>query len=394
MRIDFPLSGQPRFFFEMKPWFWLTACGAMATLAAASYFLEIPSRGNFVLPYADHEISVRIVRVRRISLPRRLKISGELRPQRVLDLLSRLAGKITEVRFKVGDFVHAGALIATVHADGLEQRIHEQEASVRTVGDELRARDTELAEAEKQLAVRRELLGRDLISRRDFEEVEHFAETNHAQVELARANLAQQKAVLFQLVSLRDLTRLVAPVNGQVSRVYVKPGSLIGKQGAVMTLLDTDRLRLIEEVPGEEAEGLRRGNVVEISSPELPGVTGQGKVTRLEPLSGGAPRRTVTEIILDNARNIFRPGMRVDAEIASDTRDELLLVPRAAIVFEKKRTTVFKVRAERALRQEISLGRELGDEVEVTAGLTDQDSVIVNYPSSLKPGARVRTGNS
>jgi hypothetical protein len=114
----------------------------------------------------------------------------------------------------------------------------------------------------------------------------------------------------------------------------------------------------------------------------------------LEPLLGRAPRRYVTEIILDDTRNIFRPGMRVDAEIASDAWNELLFIPRAAIVSVKKRTTVFKIRAERALRQEISLGRELGDEVEVTAGLTDQDSVIVNYPSSLKSGVRVRSGNS
>ncbi len=329
-----------------------------------------------------------------MSLPRRIKISGELRPEREVNVVARLGGKVTEVRFKVGDWVKAGALIATVQADGLEQRIREQETGVRTAREELQARETESADADKLVAQRRELLRRDLISRREFEQVENIAETSRARLEFARASRAQHEAMLAQLAGLRDLTRLVAPVSGQVSHLSVKPGSLVGEQGLIVTLVDPDRLKLAEEVTGDEAGELRNGNLAEITSPELPGVIAPAKVTRVEPLPGGAMGGHVIEIAFVDTRRIFRPGMAVDAVIVSDVRDEVLLIPRAAIAAENKRPSVFKVDTGRALRQKVTLGREIDDRVEVTEGLTDRDWVIVDYPKNLHSGSRVRAGNS
>jgi RND family efflux transporter MFP subunit len=378
----------------MKPRYWFTVCGAIATLTGGSYFLDFPSRWRPAHPDAGHEIVVRLVQARRVSLPRRIKISGELRPEREVNVVARLGGKVTEVRFKVGDCVKAGALIATVQADGLERRIREQETGVRTAREELQARETESADADRLVAQRRELLRRDLISRREFEQVENIAETSRARVEFARASRAQHEAMLAQLAGLRDLTRLVAPMSGQVSHISVKPGSLVGERGLIVTLVDPDRLKLIEEVTGDEAGELRNGNLAEISSPEIPGVIARAEVTRVEPLPGGAMRGYEIEIRLADKRRIFHPGMGVDAFIVSDVRDDLLLIPRAAIAAENKRPAVFKVDTGRALRQEVTLGREIDDRVEVTEGLTDRDWVIVDYPKNLHSGSRVRAGNS
>jgi RND family efflux transporter MFP subunit len=378
----------------MKPWSWFLACGVITTLALGSYFLDLPQGWKSAHPGADHEIVVRLVQARRVSLPQRIEISGKLHPERIFNLVSRLGGKVTEVRVNVGDFVKAGALIATVQADGLEQRIREQESGVDTAREELQTRETEQTEAEQRVADRGELLRRGLISRSDFEEVKNSAETSRAQFELARANLAQQEATLTQLIGLRALTRLVAPVNGQVSSISVKPGSLVGEQGAIMTLVDPERLKLIETVSEDRAEMVRSGNLAEISKPESSGVIAPAKVTRVEPLPGGATSSYAIEIGLADKRRIFRPGMTVDAWIVLDARDELLLIPRAAIAAENKRPWVFKVDGGRALLQEVTLGREIDDRVEITEGLTDRDWVIVDSPKNLHSGSRIRAGNS
>ncbi len=374
----------------MKSWYWFTACGVISALAVGSYFFDLPAGRETILAGAGQEIAVRLIQVRRASLPRRIKVNGELRPGGVFDIASPLAGKVTEVRFKVGDFVNAGERVATVEADGLEQRIGARETGIRAARQELQARERELAEAETLFAAKRELLHRDLIPRRDLERAESAAATSRAQAELARARLAQQEAMLAQLRALRDLTRLVAPVSGWVSHRFVEPGAVVGEHGAIMTLGNMDTLRLIGEVSGDDAQGLRSGQIAEVSSAALRGVTAEGKVTQLEPQSGGTASSYVIEIVFANARRVFRLGMAAEAWIDLDAQGQALFIPRSAIVLENKRAAVFKFRDGRALRQEIMLGRLLGDEVEVVQGLTERDSVIVDDPKKLAPGTRVR----
>ena len=69
------------------------------------------------------------------------------------------------------------------------------------------------------VAENRDLFARDLIARRDVEQSEMIAETVRARAELARAHLAQREAMLAQVRALQNLTRLTAPISGEVGSV-------------------------------------------------------------------------------------------------------------------------------------------------------------------------------
>mgnify|MGYP003581196258 CR=1 FL=1 len=82
------------------------------------YFFKSRSLNGTAVSGADVEIPVRVARVRRISLPLKMKLTGELQPVNHTEVVSRLTGKVAEVRFKVGDFVPAGTVVATIRATG------------------------------------------------------------------------------------------------------------------------------------------------------------------------------------------------------------------------------------------------------------------------------------
>ncbi len=339
---------------------------------------------------ADVEIPVRVARVRRISLPLKMKLTGELQPVTHTEVVSRLTGKVAEVRFKVGDFVPAGTVVATIRATGLDQRSGRIEAGVGAARADLQSREDELAAIEKRLASEREFLRRDLIARRDLEQTDAAAQTARAQAELARAHLAQQQAMLAQIRALQSLTRLTAPISGEVGAVLIAPGAAVGEGGAIISLIGLDSVKLIARVSSADLPSLRPGAKARISNSSLPGKVLEGKIVRVAPRSGDPEPAIEVEIRADNRKKYLRPGMTVEASIDRDATEDFLLVPRSAVSSQNKSSYVYKVTDNRAVRQKIVIGRERGEEVAVVQGLKQGESVVAEHLSSVAPGTRVR----
>jgi len=369
---------------KMPRFFPVLAMGS--ALIGAVFYLHSRSERKTAESSANMEIPVRVAQVKRTTLPLTARLTGELLPLTKTDVVSRLAGKVTEVRFKVGDFVPAGTIVATIHASGLEQRLAGLDTSINAAKQDLREREAELTDAENRLAKNRNLLGRDLIARRDVEQSETTAETVRARAELARAQLAQREAMLAQVRALQDLTRLAAPISGEVGSVSIKPGAAVAEGGAILSIVGLATLKLVVKISG--ARLLRRGMKAEISAAALPGIVSRGQVVRFEPAKDGEGKNEA-EIHVDNGKRILRPGMTAEVSINLEAEEEWFLVPRSAVVSENNRTYIYKLFEGQAARHEVVLGTLRGDEIAVVQGLNARDAVIVDL-KMIKPGTRVR----
>jgi len=358
---------------------------ALASIGVAFYLISRSER-DAVESSASVEIAARVAQVRRTSVPSTLQLTGKLAPITKADVVSRLAGKVTEVRFKVGDFVPAGAIVATIHASDLDQRLGRLERSISAAKQDVREREAELAEAEKRFAKDRELLGRDLIARRDAERNEIAVETGRAQAELARAYLAQREAMLAQVRALQALTRLAAPISGEIGSVRVARGAAVGEGSAILSIVSLDTLKLVAQVRG--ASLLRRGMKAQISAAGLPGIISKGQVVRFEPETDSEGKNEA-EIHVDNGKKILRPGMTVAAAIDLEAEEEVILIPWSAVVAENNSNYVYKLFGGQAVRHPVVIGARSGDEIAVAQGLNAGDSIIVDL-QRVKPGTRIR----
>jgi membrane fusion protein, multidrug efflux system len=341
---------------------------------------------------ANREIPVRVAQARRIPLPLKLKLAGTLLPVNQTEIVSRLAGKLTEVRFKVGDAVPAGAVVATILNNDLARRIARLEASAASAQHDLRTGDDALAEAENRLAKHRELLGRDLIARRDVEQSETVVETARAHSEFTRAQLAQQEAMLAQVRALQSLTRLRAPSSGEVGAVLIAPGADVSEGSAIVSLVNLGTLKLIAKVNDSALSGLRPGMKFQVSSPALPGIISVGEVIRLRPRQNGMEKTREVEIHVDNRQKKFRSGMYVEGAIDLDAEEDALLIPRSAVLSEDESHHIYKVSDGHAVRQQIVLGAPRGEEITVAQGVEAGDAIIVDL-KMISPGTRVRVSD-
>ena len=218
---------------------------AMSAVAVSGYFfLSANPAALSKWSGGNREIAVKVAPVRRDSLPAMIRLSGELSPVQEANIVSRLTGKVAEVRFKVGDSVSKGAIVAIIHAGALVARSTELEIVLDAARKDYKSNEELAIRADKQLAQSREWYRQNLIARRDFEQAETAAETTRAQAELARANLAQQEAMLAQVSTLQSLTRLSAPFGGVVTRRWLEPGAGVGESDPVLTIANLNKLRI------------------------------------------------------------------------------------------------------------------------------------------------------
>jgi RND family efflux transporter MFP subunit len=375
----------------MKRFSWLIAAVFLTALMATGYlFLSMNPHGLPNWRSSNNAIAVTITAVRRRSAPLTVRLTGELSPVREATIISRLAGKVTNVRFNIGDSVPAGAVVANIHSGSVAERMTEVQAAIVAARKDFGLKAEIVADAEKRLTKSREWYQQDLIAGRDVERAETVMETARAQAELAHANLAQQEAMLEQLHTLQGLARLSAPIGGVVTGRWAEPGATIAASAPILTIANLQTLKMIAKMSGVDANDVRKGLKAEISSLEAAGAISQGTVVRVDSLKAGDGSISEIEIHVDNTQGIFRQGMTATAVISLEQWEEILSIPRSAVLSARGQDYVYKLAGNRAVRQTIGLGNQRGEEIEIKTGLKDGDAVITDQLSFLKAGSLVR----
>src|SRR6059036_2085997 len=115
----------------MRRFSWLIAVVFLTALMATGYwFLNMNPQALPNWRSSNDAIAVTITPVRRRSAPLTVRFTGELSPVREATIISRLAGKVTDVRFNIGDSVPAGAIVANIHSGSVAERMTEVQATV------------------------------------------------------------------------------------------------------------------------------------------------------------------------------------------------------------------------------------------------------------------------
>ena len=314
-----------------------------------------------------------LARVRRMAVHSEIKFPGQLEAVEIIDLVSAVSGMVSEVRFRTGDRVRAGAVMAIIRVSGLQERLADQRERIASAEKDLRTREIEWEKAEREIAKRRELIGQDLIPRRDMVDAEASAETAKAALELARAHLAQQQAISAQAAEANALGQLRAPIAGEVIRITARAGDFVREGTVVLSLGDADRLKFVARLDDARTYGSLVGAEARISvrtaarSPtEIPGT-----VSRVRDEQDGG---SLVEIELQSGLADLRIGMNAEAKISVLPGRDLLVVPRRAVSRDEDKAYVDVYNGKGTERRDVELGPELGDSV-VVFGLSEGDRV-------------------
>ena len=219
-------------------------------------------------------------------------------------------------------------------------------------------------------------------------------DTARSKVEIAKANLERTETLL-------GFTRITAPFAGVITRRQVDPGAFVpaatataGQGAALFTLMDFTKVRVQVPVPEPEVPLIKRGLAATVNVEELPGRVIEGSITRHSFALDETTRTMLAEIELPNPESELRPGMYARVRIIVETKPDVLIIPAAALVTEKTRTSVFTPEDGKAKRIIVKAGFNDGGWVEIVDGLAVDQPVILTGKQPLVEGQPVMATES
>jgi RND family efflux transporter MFP subunit len=308
-------------------------------------------------------------------------------------IYARAPGYLRRILVDIGSRVRAGDLLAVIEAPDLDQEV----VQARGVVAQNRA-SLDLARAE--LARWRALAAVGAVTPDELDQ-------KQAAFNMATATLNSAEASLRRLVDLQSYERVVAPFTGVITQRNVDPGALVGTTGSANTALAAgsgsapgsllqiarvDTLSVYVEVPEEYSMGLKVGTAAVVTVPQLPRDTLRGRVAKTARSLDPAARTLLTEVDVANRTGFYLPGMYAQTQLQLDRTATPLHVPATALVIRAGPPQVVVVRTDSTVRfQDIQIGRDHGAWVEVTGGIANGATLVINPPDDLRDGARVRT---
>jgi membrane fusion protein (multidrug efflux system) len=320
-------------------------------------------------------LPVNIETVARKSLNSYLVLNGIVEPERQVQVFSRLSAYVNQIVKEEGAYVRENDVLALL--DDTEIRISYEQARIA-----LEQAKLALDQAEKDLARSQELFKKELISEQEFQTVD----ATHKQRRLDHQNREENfKDLELQL----SWTRLRSPAEGYITERLIEAGGRVSANQQAFTVEDFKPLLVRVYVPTSDAIALGTGLPARVTTEIIKGEVFRGSVTLINPrvdVQTGTIKVTVE--VYDDTLHL-RPGMFVEVRIATGAKDNVLVIPRKAILFKTGKTYVFVLQDGKALQREVSLGLTEEDEAEVLTGIAEGDVIISVGVENLKDGQPV-----
>lgn len=274
--------------------------------------------------------------------------TGTLAPLNQVEVGSELSGTVERVLVDDNDVVVPGQVLAILDSARLQDQIAGSEAAVSVAQAHLR---------EGQATVRETGLRRDRMqrlwkgsdggypARADVDAAVAAAERALASAASAAASVRQAQATLRTNRTNLAKSTIRSPIGGVILDRQVEPGQTVAAslQAPVLFVLAEDLRRMNLEVDIDEAEvaGVREGQAASFTVDAYPGRTFKAQVARVG-LGSQTKEGVVTYTALlsvDNTDLSLRPGMTATAEITTQRRENVFLVPEQALRFSPPRAS-------------------------------------------------------
>ena len=287
-----------------------------------------------------------------------VRATGRIEAVQAIDLRPDEQGRITALLFREGQYVSRGQPLVKI-----------DDAMLR-------------AQAERAKA------DRDL-SRQQLERVRRLREqnaTSPADLERAEAAARSAEAALAVLELQIERTTVRAPFAGVVGQRFVSAGDYVTTATQLLTLQTIDPQRAVIEVPERHAVRLRPGQTVEFTVAAEPGRTFRGRVDFIDPVVQRDNRMIVVKALARNPDRVLKPGMFIEASLATATRANAVVIPEDAVQPLRTANVVWAVTDGKASRRVVQLGTRSQGFVEVLSGVEAGELVVVGGLERMAEG--------
>jgi RND family efflux transporter MFP subunit len=386
-----------------KPRRVLTLLGAVAVgavgLAVSGVMDRAKSRQEVVAWTNDQAIpTVRLVQPERGPAEQELVLPGNVSAFYSGSLFARASGYVAAWNKDIGAHVSKGEALASISAPDLDQQLEEakaQLAQLQAAVEQAQA-NADLGKATEQRTA--QLVAQGWTSKEQGDTDRLTAAARDAAVVVAKANVVAQQAAVNRLQELIGFEQIRAPFDGVVTARSVDVGDLVNAGGttgrALFQVADIHRVRVYVNVPQGFLGELAPATKATLRLPGLNETFAAELVSTANALVENS-RTALVELQADNPDGKLWPGAFAEVEFHLPSNPNAEFVPLTALVFGPKGMQVATVDANnRIALKPVTVGRNLGDHVEIEAGVSPSDRLVDSPLESMQTGDVVRVAGA
>jgi membrane fusion protein, multidrug efflux system len=330
-----------------------------------------------------------------------LEAPGSVIAVSTAQVAARTIGTVLQVAVREGDTVKRGQVLAQLDERELVSRQSAAQAGAQRATAGVAQATKALAATQAQADVMKKTYDRyaylkeqKSVSPQEFDEITAKQQAAQANLEQAMAGLRQAEAGASQAESearaaqdVASYARVVAPFDGRVIRRTVEPGSLVSPGIPLFIVGDTSRYQLEATLPAEALTIVKKNAIARVELDALADKSLTGKVAEIEAGADPASHTLKARIDLPKEAGV-QSGMFGRAFFPRGEK-RALMVPVTALVNRGQLRGIYVVDDGGLVHwRVVTLGKPLGNQVEVLSGLTDGDAVVLNPGSQELDGKK------
>ena len=320
---------------------------------------------------------VQVTTVKRANIERNIAYLGNLEAYQEVRVFSTIPTRITELKVDVNDFVNEGDLLAVVDNIKIKQAVIQAEEGLKSIQAQY---ENALAEWKRI----KKLYDQNAVSQSQYDVV-------RTQKEAAKAAVNQLKAGLKSAKEQFNDSFIKAPISGIISSRTYNVGDQTSPQFPAFTIVQMDKIKINIDIVESQIALIIPNQRVNITVNTYPDDVFTGKVNKIYPTINPMTRTVKCEIIIDNPDYRLKPGGFARVEIVTDEHENVLVVPKYAIIEKTSleylggeitntrintEKYVFIVKNSVALLQQIETDIVNNNYAEVISGLNGGEDII------------------
>lgn len=286
-----------------------------------------PQNAKTVIP------AVEAVQARYGSLPLVERFSGNVRSENQVPLFPQLNAKIAAVFVENGEFVKEGQKLVQFEDEQFRQQLIQAEAGLNINNARLKQAEARYSELKSRYNRTKQLADKDLSSDLEIEQIAAQLISGEADVELAKAQVAQSISLVDERKEALTRTIVRAPISGTVGQRNAQVGMQVSQNTQLFMIGDLTKLRieiiLTESMLNKISIG--QTSLIHVQDTDGNDQIVEGKLSRISPFLNEITRSTEAEIDVNNTDGWLNPGMFVPVDVLFGESQKATLIPVSAI---------------------------------------------------------------
>lgn len=312
--------------------------------------------------------------------------SGSVYADKDVYVMPKIVGKVEEVRVSVGDVVEEDDILFILNEEDIQNQVDQARAGYNAALANYERTKEQIETAKDAFERTKKLYEEGAVSKAEYDQAKLAASDKSLKV--VQAQVEQARVGYNQALDALDNAEVKAPIGGTVTNVNIEEGEYATNSNPAVVLMDMENVKVVINVTEDIINKIYPGKEVTV---EIEAV-GLETDAEIETVSDSVNPQTglyEVKIRVPNNKNI-KSGMFASVTIPTDIRKDVIVVPAQAVLEKGESKVVYTAEGDKAVENIVETGLDVGDRLEIIAGLSEGDQVIVKGQDYVSEGTTIK----